>query len=224
MKLNVHAFALVRLKCAGIEAESHEAGVRKALERFDDLNRVFETANIRALPDGIVEVEFAEECTHFLVDDAGVENHDGSTWHDAKGDFEPFIVEQPLTAKQFRRHIGADGRVRLAIPVSLDELYNCRGIDAFNDLVDARLYGEGVHGCLTDLMYRPLRVLETEQVLIDIIARTEELVLDGVAPCRCVVCGDGVAMEDLRTHLIQHNPNAQVFDWEDVAAQFDMEA
>ena len=134
---------------------------------------------------------------------------------------EPFIVEQPLSAAEFAKHIGADGRVRLAIPVSLDELYECRGIDGFNDLVDARLYGEGVHGCLTDLMYRPLRVLEDERVLIDVIARTEELELEGAGLGLCRVCGDVVPVDDFREHLVAHNPNAQGMDWGDVVAQYE---
>jgi hypothetical protein len=105
-------------------------------------------------------------------------NADESNQRAARDNSEPFIVTEPLSAQQFRQHIEADGRVRLAIPLSLDELYDCRGIDGFNDLVGTRLYGDGVHGCLTDMMYRPLRVMEDERVLIDIIARTEELELE----------------------------------------------
>jgi hypothetical protein len=179
MKLDVHVFAVVRLKCVGIEAESHEAGVRKAMERFDDLHRVFDTQNMRTLPEGIADVEFAEEFSHFLVDDAGAESFDGSTWHDAEGQSEPFVVEQPLTAQELRQHIDADGRLRLAVPVSLAELYGCQGIDALNDLVDARLCGEGVHGCLSDVSYRLLRVEPDERVLIEVEAATDELQFEG---------------------------------------------
>jgi hypothetical protein len=180
MNLDVHIFAVVRLKCAGIEAESHEAGVRKAKECFDDLYRLFDTDNIRTLPAGIADVEFAEEFSHFLVDDAGADNHDGSTWHDAEGKPEPFVVHEPLTAEQFRQQIAVDGRVRLAIPVSLEELHDCRGSDGLNDLVDAKLYGAGVRGCLTDMSYRPLRIESDERVLVEVEAATEELQLEDV--------------------------------------------
>ena len=178
MKHNVHIFALVRIKHTGIEAESHDEAARKVMERFHDLYELFETANFRRLPEGMTEVEFGEEFSHFLVDDAGAEDFSGSTWHDAKGDAEPFVVEKPLSAREFRDRILADGHVRLALAVSLDELHGCGDIDAVNELVDSRLYGDGVHGCLTDLVYRPLRV-ENDRVLIEVNAATEELDLDG---------------------------------------------
>jgi hypothetical protein len=119
------------------------------------------------------------------VDDAGAEDFSGSTWHNAKGDAEPFVTEKPLSAREFRDLIDAEGHVRLAIIVSLDELLNCGDIDAFNELVDSRLYGDGVHGCLTDLVYRPLRV-ENDRVVIEVNAATEELELEGVGKEECV--------------------------------------
>ena len=178
MTHDVHLFCLVRVKCAGIEAESHDAAAKKAMERFHDLYGLFETANFRQLPEGMTDVEFGEEFSHFLVDEAGAEDFSGSTWHDAKGDSEPFVVEKQLSAREFQDRIDADGHVRLAIAVSLDELHGCGDIDAFNELVDARLYGDGVHGCLTDLVYRPLRV-ENDRVVVEINAATEELDLEG---------------------------------------------
>jgi hypothetical protein len=66
----------------------------------------------------------------------------------------------------------------LAIAVSLDELHNCGDVDAFNELVDSRLYGDGLRGCLTDLVYRPLRV-EEDRVVIEVDAATEELEIEG---------------------------------------------
>jgi len=88
---------------------------------------------------------------------------------------EPLIVDHPLAAHEFRNLINFDGSIRLAIPLSLDELYACRGIDGFNDLVDSMLYGEGVHGCLTGVMYRPMRVLDDERVLVEVIASIDDL-------------------------------------------------
>jgi hypothetical protein len=185
MKHDVHLFCLVRVKCVGIEVESHDAAVKKAMERFHDLYGLFETANSRQLPEGMTDVEFGEEFSHFLVDDAGAEDFSGSTWHNAKGDAEPFVTEKPLSAREFRDLIDAEGHVRLAIIVSLDELLNCGDIDAFNELVDSRLSGDGVHGCLTDLVYRPLRV-ENDRVVIEVNAATEELELEGVGKEECV--------------------------------------
>ena len=119
------------------------------------------------------------------MDEADDPEHERSTWHDAKGTAEPFVVEKPLSALEFRDLIDAEGHVRLAISVSLDELHGCGDIDAFNDLVDARLYGDGVHGCLTDLVYRPLRV-EDDRVVIEVNAATEELELEDAEKEECV--------------------------------------
>lgn len=95
------------------------------------------------------------------------------------------MVEKPLSAREFRDLMDAEGHVRLAIPVSLAELHGCGDIDAFNELVDARLYGDGVHGCLTDLVYRPLRV-EDDRVVIEINAATEDLELEDAGKDECV--------------------------------------
>ena len=178
MKHDVHIFCVVRVKCAGVEAESHDEAAKKAMERFHDLYELFETASFRRLPDGITDAEFGEEFSHFMVDEADDPDHERSTWHNAKGDTEPFVVEKPLSALEFRDRIGADGRVRFAIAVSLQQLHDCGDVDAFNELVDSRLYGDGVRGCLTDLVYRPLRV-EEDSVVIEVDAATEELEIEG---------------------------------------------
>ena len=185
MKHEVHLFCVVRVKCAGIEAESHDAAAKKAMERFHDLYGFFETGNFRHLPEGMTDVEFGEEFSHSLVDETDDLEHGRSTWHDAKGETEPFVVEKPLSAREFRDLMDADGHVRLAISVSLDELHGCGDIDAFNELVDARLYGDGVHGCLTDLVYRPLRV-EDDRVVIEVNAATEDLQLEDAGKEECV--------------------------------------
>ena len=36
----------------------------------------------------------------------------------------------------------------------------------------------------------------------------------------CRVCGKVVKAEDIREHLIEHNPNAEGMDWEDIRNQF----
>ena len=104
MKHDVHLFCVVRVKCAGVEAESHDEAVKKAMEQFHDLYDLFETRNFRRMPEGITDVEFGEEFSHFLVDEAGAEDFSDSTWHDAKG------VELPGTGKEESRPV-----IRLAI-------------------------------------------------------------------------------------------------------------
>jgi hypothetical protein len=39
---------------------------------------------------------------------------------------------------------------------------------------------------------------------------------------RCRVCGQVVKTADIREHLIEHNPNAEGMDWEDVRNQFEL--
>jgi len=78
------------------------------------------------------------------------------------------------------RSKAADGRVRLALSVALDELLDCGDVEGFNNLVDSRLYGDGVHGCLTDLVYRPVR-MEGDRVVVEVNAATDELELEDEA-------------------------------------------
>jgi len=178
MKHDVHMFAVVRVKCVGIKAESHDAAVQRAMDRFQELYSLFETRNFQSLPNGVTDVEFGEEFSHFLVDDdTGAEEFSGSTWHDGDGNPESVIVEKPLSAQEFRSRIGPDGRVQLAIALSLKELRDCDQIDGLNELVDSRVYGTGVHGYLTDLVCRPSRVKD-ERVVIEMSAATNELGLD----------------------------------------------
>lgn len=84
MKHKVHLFALVRLQLEDVGAETHEAAVEKATARFHDLYEIFDTKNVRQLPAGIADLEFGEEISHFLVDEAGDPEHERSTWHGAR--------------------------------------------------------------------------------------------------------------------------------------------
>lgn len=99
MKHNVHIFAVVRVKRAGIEADNHDKAVQKAVEQFHDLYDLFDTRNIRRLPDGVIDVEFGEEFSHFLVDEEGDREFAHSTWHEGKG------VELPGTGKEESRSV-----------------------------------------------------------------------------------------------------------------------
>jgi hypothetical protein len=103
MKHDVHIFAVVRVKRAGVEAENHDDAVKKAMEKFHDLYELFDTRNIRKLPDGVIDVEFGEEFSHFLVDEEGDREFECSTWHEGKG------VELPSKGKEESRSV-----VRLA--------------------------------------------------------------------------------------------------------------
>jgi len=99
MKHNVHVFAVVRVKVDGIEAESHDDTVKKAMERFHDLYDLFDTQNFRHLPEGVTDVEFGEEFSHFLVDEEGDQEFARSTWHEGKG------VELPGTGEEESRPV-----------------------------------------------------------------------------------------------------------------------
>jgi hypothetical protein len=88
------------------------------MERFDDLYRVFSTENIRTLPDGIADIEFAEEFSHFLVDDTGDEEHEqerrGEQVEDA---FDVAGVEsgwkgRKVGGRVWRRHVFGPHRLR----------------------------------------------------------------------------------------------------------------
>ncbi len=88
------------------------------------------------------------------------------------------IVRRPLSAKEFRELIGDDNRVHLVVPLSLDELLaGAVGHDSLNELVDERLYGDGVSGCLVDIEYRPLWV-ENGLIHVEVSASAEELETD----------------------------------------------
>ena len=82
---HVHIFVIVRLKTGPVEAETHEGAIEKAKEVFDDLYGLFEPANIRRLPPDLGTIEFGEEFSHFLVDEAGDDEFEKSTWHGPDG-------------------------------------------------------------------------------------------------------------------------------------------
>jgi hypothetical protein len=52
---------------------------------WEALYQTFSNANLRCLPEGVSDVEFAEEYSHFLVDEHGDQEFTRSTWHDAEG-------------------------------------------------------------------------------------------------------------------------------------------
>jgi len=94
MKHVVHLFVIVRLNQEGIEAESHEQAVHVAQGLFDDLYCTFQRNNVRYLPEGVTDIEFGEEFSHFLVDEENDPEHEKSTWHDAYGNVTQFDEEK----------------------------------------------------------------------------------------------------------------------------------
>lgn len=84
MKHTVHVFAVVRVKCEGVEADNHENAVEKARDCFADLYNLFDTKNLKHIPDGITDVKFGEEFSYFLVDEDGDTEFERTTWHDIK--------------------------------------------------------------------------------------------------------------------------------------------
>ena len=85
MKCDVHVYAIVRVKCSGIEARDHKEATDKAWGFFPDLYALFDSKNIMHLPEGVADVEFAEEISHFLVDEQNDPGLERSTWHDDQG-------------------------------------------------------------------------------------------------------------------------------------------
>lgn len=94
MKHDVHVFAIVRVKIENVEAESQTEAIDKA-EKAVDFHRLLHQSD-RSLAaysrdwygtSGIAVtcVEFAEECSHYLVDEAGDEEYARSKWYQSDG-------------------------------------------------------------------------------------------------------------------------------------------
>jgi hypothetical protein len=177
----VHMFAVVGVKVCDVEAASHEEAVKAAVgSRVRDFDTLFDTTNYRHRPYGVTNVEFGDEFSHFIVDETDDKDYVRTTWHDSTGRTVPCYfrrVVRPLTAKEFKALIDANGRVRFLLGVSLGELVACGDICRLNELMDARIYGDGVTGSLTDISYRPV-IVEDELILIEVNASAEEIVLD----------------------------------------------
>ena len=73
---DVHLFPLVRVKVRGVEADSQIAAIGKA-EAMVNLPRLFDRT-------GEVDTEYAEEISHFLVDEEGDPDFERSEWYHFK--------------------------------------------------------------------------------------------------------------------------------------------
>ena len=80
MKYDVHIFAVVRVKVAGIVAESQTKAIQKA-EDSVDLYRLFDNPRASA----VEATEFADDITHYLVDEVGDSMHERSRFYNADG-------------------------------------------------------------------------------------------------------------------------------------------
>ncbi len=70
MKYDVHLYAVVRVKVCGVEAASQLEAIEEA-ENETDLMRRFEGR----------DQEYSEEISHYLVDEAGDEEHLKTRWY-----------------------------------------------------------------------------------------------------------------------------------------------
>lgn len=82
-KYNVHAFTVVRVKYEDIEADTPEAALKLVEDMaFEAFHETFKNQNLRRMPEGAIDVEFAEEFSHWLVDVVGDEDFEKSEWYD----------------------------------------------------------------------------------------------------------------------------------------------
>ena len=93
MKYDVHVYAVVRVKCPGIEAESQKDAIRKVEDV--DLNRLF--ANPSLVGGNVSQVEYADEDAYFLVDEEGDDDRDRSVWYDCGYNILPLCGQSVTT-------------------------------------------------------------------------------------------------------------------------------
>jgi hypothetical protein len=85
MKYNVHVFAVVRVKVAGVEADSQTEAIEKARACVDWYG-TFENISVRGkhVPGVHIDAtEFAEEFSHYLVDEQDDPEYNNSQWFDS---------------------------------------------------------------------------------------------------------------------------------------------
>lgn len=101
-----------------------------------------------------------------------------------------------------------DTKRRWTVELSLDDVLNTGSIDAFNDLVEAKLHecGELSRGILEDIDYRPLRVLQDGSIEIEVQAFLADGEEDAVP---CTFCETEDATLDVTLTV---DGNARTFD------------
>ena len=77
----VHSFVLVRVEQRDIPAPTHHEAIKHATEDlWPTLYDYFANTNPESLP-GVVAVEFAEEITHYLVDEEGDQQYSNTRFY-----------------------------------------------------------------------------------------------------------------------------------------------
>lgn len=104
MKYHVHCFAVVRVRVPDIEAESQVDAIQKATAKVDWYRVLGDGYNI-TLPPGqpVSDQEFAEEFSHFLVDEADDLEHDRSRFYNKK--LRPMDVFPKKRSKKGADHV-----------------------------------------------------------------------------------------------------------------------
>jgi len=117
MKYDVHLFPVVRIEMGHIEAGSPAEAIKVAKERWNP-----DSMTAR----GGLPPKYADEISHFLVDEVGDEEHQNSQFYEADG-------KTPLTAK--RLVIGVEGGNVASVIVSTSELTEALVMDYDTDRV-----------------------------------------------------------------------------------------
>lgn len=84
MKYTVWIYATVKVKCEPIEATSQQDAIRLARERLD-LDEALADHVTRLLDDPVEYVEYADEVTGYLVDEAEDPEYERSQAYDGDG-------------------------------------------------------------------------------------------------------------------------------------------
>jgi hypothetical protein len=112
-KYNVHTYRMVRIKAAGIEAESQEEAIQKAQEIGPD------ELNISScLPDGIECIEDTQEDAYYKVDEVNDKEYEHTRDH--RGQFE--VDEKKPVRVIVTINGGSHGGYVSSAPVDLDIL------------------------------------------------------------------------------------------------------
>jgi hypothetical protein len=131
-------------------------------------------------------------------------------------------ITEPISVNKFLALLDSDGCITFSFAIDWDILLNLGGIESLNDWIDWQPFFDpgSIEGLLTDLEYAPIAVRD-ENILFKLTASTDEIVIYHPDVYICKVCDSWVVTDDLREHLITHNPNARGFDFEDVNKQFE---
>lgn len=90
---DVHIFAVVRVKVTGIKADSDHDAINKAEEKVD-LTQLFNRVPVYK---DVAAVEFAEEISHFLVDNISDKEFENSAWYKPKRKLDGYEDMYPAT-------------------------------------------------------------------------------------------------------------------------------